>query len=76
MSSTIGSLATAAHSAAVSLTTLSQIKPGDPVPSVTVKDENLNKITLNDVPGKILIVGSLLIECIHVIHYSLTHPQK
>lgn len=68
MSSAIGSIATtAAHSAAVSLTTLSQIKPGDLVPFVTVKDENMNKITLHDVPGKILIVRSLIIDS-HVIH--------
>jgi len=57
MSSTIGSIATAAHSAAVTLTAVSPIKPGDAIPSVAVKDENGNKITLHDVPGKILIVG-------------------
>jgi len=57
MSSAIGSIATAAHSAAVSLTAVSPIKPGDVIPSVAVKDENGSKITLHDVPGKILIVG-------------------
>lgn len=62
MSSAIASIATAAHSAAVSLTAVSPIKPGDAIPSVAVKDENGNKITLHDVPGKILIVCLLIVE--------------
>ncbi|KAF8322070.1 Redoxin [Clavulina sp. PMI_390] len=57
MSSILSSTAAAAHAAAVSLTTLSQIKPGDALPSVTVKDEDLKPITLHDIPGKIVIVG-------------------
>jgi len=57
MASVVSTIGAAAHSAAVSLTTVSQIKPGDALPAVPVKDEEMKPINLHDRPGKIVIVG-------------------
>lgn len=56
MSSLLSQAANAAHGVAVSLTTMSTVKPGDALPTVAVKDINMKEITLHDVPGKIVIV--------------------
>lgn len=58
MASVVSSIASAAHSAAVAVTSYAPIKPGDALPAVAVKDEEMKPISLHDIPGKIVIVRS------------------
>lgn len=57
MTSLLASATQAAHSAAASLLAKAEIKPGENIPAATVKEDNPEKsFTLNDIPGKIVIV--------------------
>jgi hypothetical protein len=57
MTSILTSSADAAHSAAVALATTSQIKAGDALPAVPVKEDAVDaSINIHDIPGKIIIV--------------------
>lgn len=61
MSSLVASAADAAHSAAVSLLASSQIKPGDALPDIPVKEDDPTKtLTIHDAPGKVIIVCMML----------------
>lgn len=57
MTSILASATQAAHSAAASILAKAEIKPGESLPAATVKEDNPEKsFTLNDIPGKIVIV--------------------